>query len=237
MIGLLFRVGAEVVRAATPAIARYMTKQGYKKAVGAAAKKSPSSTVTSIKQVQKLKPTKPPLSGTPKVAGKKPTASTVSSAPKPKTSAGSTPKPLRADPKQRINKPTPKTKPKDTGLKSVGTLVSAASLLAAIPRGEKKEAKATTAKTKTSPSYRGGNAGAKRSKTVDKAALAKDIQSKVKAAAGKKKSTGLSKFEQAFADARAAGKKEFSFTNRAGKTSKFTTARADKKPLPKKGKK
>ena len=224
---LLFMAGATLVRAATPTIARYLAKQGLKRATGAAARKPVSSTVTSIKQAQKLKPST-------KVAGKKPVASTVSSAPKPKTSAGSTPKPLRADPKQRINKPAPKKTPKDTGLKSAGTVVSAASLLAAIPRGDSKTAKATTAKAKTSPSYRGGNAGAERSKTVDKAALAKDIQAKVKAATGKKKSTGLSKFEQAFADARAAGNKEFSFTNRAGKTQKFTTARADKKPLPKK---
>ncbi len=176
---LLFMAGATLVRAATPTIARYLAKQGLKRATGAAARKPVSSTVTSIKQAQKLKPST-------KVAGKKPVASTVSSAPKPKTSAGSTPKPLRADPKQRINKPAPKKTPKDTGLKSAGTVVSAASLLAAIPRGDSKTAKATTAKAKTSPSYRGGNAGAERSKTVDKAALAKDIQAKVKEAAKSK---------------------------------------------------
>ena len=143
---LLFMAGATLVRAATPAIARYLAKQGLKRATGAAARKPVSSTVTSIKQPQKLIPTKTPLSGTPKVAGKKPVASTVSSAPKPKTT-GSAPKPLRADPKQRINKPAPKKKPRDTGLKSAGTLVSAASLLAAIPRGEKKEAKAAKSTT------------------------------------------------------------------------------------------
>jgi len=47
----------------------------------------------------------------------------------------------------------------------------------------------------------------------------------------------LSKFEQAFADARIAGKKTFKFTNRAGNTTTYTTERKDKKPLPKKGKK
>ena len=238
-IGLLFKVGVEVVKAATPAIARYMTSQGYKKAVGAAARKPVSSTVTSIKQAQKLKPST-------KVAGKKPTASTVSSAPKPKTT-GSAPKPLRADPSKRINKPAPKTKPKDTGLKSAGTLVSAASLGLMIPRGEKKEAKATTTTTKasTGPKMTAAQkaarekrlqADSKRSTAAAKAALAKDIQAKVKAAASKSKSSGstLSKFEQAFANARKAGKKEFSFTNRTGKTEKFTTERLDKKPLPKK---
>jgi len=53
------------------------------------------------------------------------------------------------------------------------------------------------------------------------------------------KSSGkkLSKFEQAFADARKAGKKTFKFTNRAGNTTTYTTERKDKKPLPKKGKK
>ena len=52
------------------------------------------------------------------------------------------------------------------------------------------------------------------------------------------KSSGskLSKFEQAFADARKAGKKTFKFTNRAGNTTTYTTERGDKKPLPKKGK-
>jgi len=136
---LLFMAGATLVRAATPAIARYLAKQGLKRATGAAARKPVSSTVTSIKQAQKLKPST-------KVAGKKPVASTVSSAPKPKTTAGPA-KPLRADPKQRINKPAPKKTPKDTGLKSAGTLVSAASLAAMIPRGESKEAKAAKSTT------------------------------------------------------------------------------------------
>jgi hypothetical protein len=53
---LLFMAGASVVRAATPAIARYLAKQGLKRATGAAAKKPVSSTITSIKQAQKLKP-------------------------------------------------------------------------------------------------------------------------------------------------------------------------------------
>jgi len=231
---LLFMAGATLVRAATPTIARYLAKQGLKRATGAAARKPVSSTVTSIKQAQKLKPST-------KVAGKKPVASTVSSAPKPKTTSGPA-KPLRADSKQRINKPASKKTPRDTGLKSAGTLVTAASLLAAIPRGEKKEAKATTTGPKMTAAQRAARekrlqADSKRSKAAAKAAVAKDIEAKVKAATGKKKSTGLSKFEQAFVDARKAGKKEFSFTNRAGKTEKFSTAREDKKPLPKKGNK
>ena len=50
------------------------------------------------------------------------------------------------------------------------------------------------------------------------------------------KSSGskLSKFEQAFADARKAGKKTFTFKNNAGNTNTYTTERKDKKPLPKK---
>ena len=135
---LLFMAGATLVRAATPTIARYLAKQGLKRATGAAARKPVSSTVTSIKQAQKLKPST-------KVAGKKPAASTVSSAPKPKTTSGPA-KPLRADPSQRINKPAPKTKPKDTGLKSAGALVSAASLAAMIPRGDGTKAKADNKK-------------------------------------------------------------------------------------------
>lgn len=136
---LLFMAGATLVRAATPTIARYLAKQGLKRATGAAARKPVSSTVTSIKQAQKLKPST-------KVAGKKPVASTVSSAPKPKTT-GSAPKELRADPSKRINKPAPKTKPKDTGLKSAGTLVSAASLGLMIPRGDGTKAKAAKSTT------------------------------------------------------------------------------------------
>jgi len=240
-IGLLFRVGAEVVKAATPAIARYMTNQGYKKAVGAAARKPVSSTVTSIKQAQKLKPST-------KVVGKKPTASTVSSAPKPKTT-GSAPKPLRADSSQRINKPAAKKTDKKSALGTKGqrTIIAIGSLAPMIPRGENKEAKATTTTTKasTGPKMTAAQkaarekrlqADSKRSTAAAKAALAKDIQAKVKAAASKSKSSGskLSKFEQAFANARKAGKKDFSFTNRTGKTEKFTTERLDKKPLPKK---
>lgn len=236
-IGLLFRVGAEVVKAATPAIARYMTSQGYKKAIGAAARKPVSSTVTSIKQAQKLKPTKTPLSGTPKVAGKKPAASTVSSAPKPNT-RGSAPKPLRADPKQRINKPAPKKTPKDTGLKSAGTLVTAASLLAAIPRGEKKEAKAAKSTTGGMSAQSEARRKIARAEAKEKRLQADSKRAKA-AEAAKSKSSGskLSKFEQAFADARKAGKKTFKFKNNAGNTNTYTTERKDKKPLPKKGKK
>mgnify|MGYP003655754407 FL=1 len=243
-IGLLFKVGAEVVKAATPAIARYMTSQGYKKAVGAAARKPVSSTVTSIKQAQKLKPST-------KVAGKKPVASTVSSAPKPKTTSGPA-KPLRADPKQRINKPAPKKTPKDTGLKSAGTLVSAASLLAAIPRGEKKEAKAAKSTTggmsaQSEARRKIARAEAKATgpkmtaaqKTAREKRLQADSRRSKAAEAAKSKSSGskLSKFERAFADARKAGKKTFTFKNSAGNTNTYTTERKDKKPLPKKGKK
>lgn len=131
---LLFMAATGLVRAATPTIARYLTNQGLRKATAAQARGKVTATVTKVNQAKNLKPAT-------KVAGKKPTASTVSSAPKPKTTSGPA-KPLRADPKQRINKPAPKKTPRDTGLKSAGTLVSAASLLAAIPRGEKKEAKA-----------------------------------------------------------------------------------------------
>jgi len=235
---LLFMAGASIVRAATPAIARYLVSQGLKKATGAAARKPVSSVITTIKQAKNLKPST-------KVAGKKPTASTVSSPPKPKTTAGPKP-PLRADPKQRINKPAPKKTPKDTGLKSVGTLVSAASLAAMIPRGENKEAKATTTTTKasTGPKMTAAQKAAreKRLQADSTAAMEKELAKKALKArsaiskTNKSKSSGskLSKFEQAFADARKAGKKTFKFTNRAGNTNTYTTERKDKKPLPKK---
>lgn len=71
-------------------------------------------------------------------------------------------------------------------------------------------------------------------KAVEKELIAKS--NKAMAATRKAKSSGkkLSKFEQAFADARKAGKKTFKFTNRAGNTTTYTTEREDKKPLPKK---
>ena len=71
-------------------------------------------------------------------------------------------------------------------------------------------------------------------KAVEKELIAKS--NKAMAATRKAKSSGkkLSKFEQAFADARKAGKKTFKFTNRAGNTITYTTERKDKKPLPKK---
>jgi len=71
---LLFMVGASVVRAATPAIARYLIKKGLKRATGNAAKKPVSSTVTSIKQADKLKPQaalpKPKSGGTTQLTSK-----------------------------------------------------------------------------------------------------------------------------------------------------------------------
>lgn len=74
-------------------------------------------------------------------------------------------------------------------------------------------------------------------KDMEKALLAKSNKAMTTARKTKSSGSKLSKFEQAFADARKAGKKTFKFTNRAGKTTTYTTERKDKKPLPKKGKK
>ena len=242
---LLFMAATGLVRAATPAIARYLVNKGISKATAAQARGKITATVTKINQAKNLKPTKPNLSGTPKVAGKKPTASTVSSAPKPKTT-GSAPKELRADPSKRINTPAPKTKPKDTGLKSAGTLVSAASLAAMIPRGEGTKAnasKSTTGGMSAQSEARRKIARAEaREKRLQTAAMEKELAKKALKArsniskTNKSKSSGskLSKFEQAFADARKAGKKTFTFKNNAGNTNTYTTERKDKKPLPKK---
>ena len=101
---LLFMAATGLVRAATPAIARYLVNKGISKATAAQARGKITATVTKINQAKNLKPTKPSLSGTPKVAGKKPAASTVSSAPKPKTT-GSAPKPKSGGTTQLISKP------------------------------------------------------------------------------------------------------------------------------------
>ena len=108
------------------------------------------------------------------------------------------------------------------------------------PNSAKAKAAAKAAKTKTQKqrSDRQLIAKAKKKDSFKGLDLRKDPP-KTSTNSTSKKSSGkkLSKFEQAFVDARRAGKKTFKFTNRAGKTSTYTTERADKKPLPKKGKK
>ena len=133
---LLFLAGTSVVRAATPAIAKYLAKQGLKRATGAAAKKPVSSTVTSIKQAQRLKPST-------KVAGKRPSGSmTQQTTPKSK--------PLRADPKDRISTPAKKAKTTATGTptqrKILGAGMTAASLSTLIPKKESGKSQASTQK-------------------------------------------------------------------------------------------
>ena len=71
-------------------------------------------------------------------------------------------------------------------------------------------------------------------KSMEKQMLAKSDTVKNTISQAKSSGKKLSKFEQAFADARKAGKKTFKFTNRAGNTTTYTTERKDKKPLPKK---
>tara|TARA_R110000803_G_scaffold3977_1_gene13689 strand:- start:646 stop:1440 length:795 start_codon:yes stop_codon:yes gene_type:complete len=116
-IGLLFQAGAGIVRAATPAIARYLTRQGFKKATGQAAKKPVTSTVTSVKQAAKLKPPTVPIKTTPKVvkpnAANKPASinTTATSSSKPTTTSG-----LRADASKRLTPVKPKPKPENTSL-------------------------------------------------------------------------------------------------------------------------
>ena len=149
---LLFMAGASVVRAATPAIARYLAKQGLKRATGAAAKKPVSSTVTSIKQAQKLKPST-------KVVGKGPKpASVQTGAPK------SPPKPLRADPKDRISKPAKTAKTTATGTptqrKILGAGMTAASLSTLIPKKESGKSQAKTGSSNLSAAQK--EAAAKR---------------------------------------------------------------------------
>lgn len=115
-IGLIFQAGAGLVRAATPAIARYLTRQGFKKATGQAANKPVTSTVTSVKQAAKLKPPTVPIKPTTKVvksnAANKPASinNTATSSSKPTTSG------LRADASKRLTPAKPKPKPENTSL-------------------------------------------------------------------------------------------------------------------------
>lgn len=202
---LLFLAGTSVVRAATPAIARYLAKQGLKRATGAAAKKPVSSTVTSIKQAQKLKPAT-------KVAGKRPSGSmTQQTTPKSK--------PLRADPKDRISTPAKKAKTTATGTptqrKILGAGMTAASLSTLIPKKESGKSQAGTQK-----------------KTATRTGMG-DRKSARPAAKEKNFNVGVSRggvsFNEAFAHFRKKGNKTFTWNDK-----KYTTELASKKDRAKK---
>ena len=184
----LFILGASVIRAATPAIARYLARQGLKQATGAAAKKT--------------------------------------------------------DKKSAL------------GAKGQRTIIAIGSLAPMVPRGEGTKVNASKSTTggmsaqsearrkiaKAEAKEKRLQADSKRSKAVSTAAMEKELAKKAlkarsaisKTNKSKSSASKLSKFEQAFADARKEGKKTFKFTNRAGNTNTYTTERKDKKPLPKK---
>lgn len=248
---LLFMAATGLVRAATPAIARYLVNKGISKATAAQARGKITATVTKINQAKNLKPTKPNLSGTPKVVGKKPNASIAPTATKPNTT-GNASKPLRAKPEDRIGKPVTKKTDKKSPLGTTGqrTLIAIGSLAPMIPRGDGTKANASKSTANGGMSAQSearrkiaraeAKATGPKMTAAQKAAREKRLQADSKRAkaaeAAKSKSSGskLSKFEQAFADARKAGKKTFKFKLKSGKTDTFTTERIDKKPLPKK---
>lgn len=160
---LLFLAGASVVRAATPAIARYLVKQGLKRATGAAAKKPVSSVVTSIKQARNLKqPTKVVGKNTPKVPNVRQGRPSTTTTPKNK--------PLRADPKNKpagVGTQTGKAKTTAAGTptqrKIAGAGVTAASLATLIPKKESGKSQATT---KSGPSRKTTVSDAQKRKQV-----------------------------------------------------------------------
>lgn len=215
---LLFMAGASVVRAATPAIARYLAKQGLKRATGAAAKKPVSSTITSIKQAQKLKsPTK--------VVGKGPKpASMQSGAPK------SPPKPLRADPANKpagVGTKTGKSKTTAAGTQTqrriVGAGLTAASLSGLLP--DRKGSGKSQAKTRSS------NLSAAQKEAAAKRRITQADSKRPKEAAkdkGKNFNVGVSKggvsFNTAFAHFRKKGNKTFTWNGK-----KYTTELASEK--------
>lgn len=202
---LLFLAGTSIVRAATPAIAKYLAKQGLKRATGAAAKKPVSSTVTSIKQAQKLKPST-------KVAGKRPSGSmTQQTTPKSK--------PLRADPKDRISTPAKKTKTTAAGTptqrKILGAGMTAASLSTLIPKKESGKSQAGTQKKTATRTGMGDR------KIARPAAKEKNFNVGV--------SRGGVSFNEAFAHFRKKGNKTFTWNDK-----KYTTELASKKDRAKK---
>lgn len=155
---------------------------------------------------------------------------------------------LKADPKKAPEdvKARAATKP-DSTKKSVtgdkaqrGLIVAATTIPMFMDTKSKKDGKVTSSTSKTSSSYKPGNAGAKRK--AQTAAMEKELKAKAlkarsaisKTNKSKSSASKLSKFEQAFADARAAGKKTFTFKRKSGKTDTFTTERKDKKPMSKK---
>ena len=210
---LLFLAGATVVRAATPAIARYLVKQGLKRATGAAARKPVSSVITSVKQAQKLKPAT-------KVAGKKPAGSV-------RTGSPTTPKkPLRADPKKAPDAVKKRLadknkKPSVLGTKGQKSIVTggltAASLATMIPK--KDTGKATAKPNKGTPIQEDLGSGRRNAKPKkETTAPKKETNFNVGVSRG-----GVS-FNKAFAHFRKKGNKTFTWNDK-----KYTTELASEK--------
>lgn len=220
---LLFLAGATVVRAATPAIAKYLVKQGLKRATGAAARKPVSSVITSVKQAQKLKPAT-------KVAGKKPAGSV-------RTGSPTTPKkPLRADPKKAPDAVKKRLADKNKKPSALGTRgqksivtggLTAASLATMIPK--KDTGKATAKPNKGTPIQEdlgSGRRNAKRSEAADK--VLKNVRKAEAAKKEKNFNVGVSRggvsFNKAFAHFRKKGNKTFTWNDK-----KYTTELASEK--------
>lgn len=206
---LLFLAGATVVRAATPAIAKYLVKQGLKRATGAAARKPVSSVITSVKQAKNLKPST-------KVAGKRPAGSVQTGAPtKPKPKS----QPLRADPKKAPDAVKKRLadknkKPSVLGTKGQKRIITggltAASLATMIPK--KDTGKATAKPNKGTPIQEDLGSGRRNAKPK------KETNFNVGVSRG-----GVS-FNKAFAHFRKKGNKTFTWNDK-----KYTTELASEK--------
>jgi len=214
---LLFLAGATVVRAATPAIAKYLAKQGLKRATGAAAKKPVSSVITSVKQAKNLKPAT-------KVAGKKPTGSMQTGAPtKPKPKS----QPLRADPKKAPDAVKKRLADKNKKPSALGTKgqkriitggLTAASLATMIPKKDtgKATAKTTNKGTPIQEDLGSGRRNAKPNKETTTPKKEPNFNVGV--------SRGGVSFNKAFAHFRKKGNKTFTWNGK-----KYTTELASEK--------
>ena len=139
-----------------------------------------------------------------------------------------------------LTTPSPKSVKSKTAAKAAKTKAENASSdrqLIAKARNEKAKQtpRAGTPTKRAAPKF--NPSGMKMStKDIEKELASKFNKSSPPSSKRGSKSSGskLSKFEQAFADARKAGKKTFTFKNNAGNTNTYTTERKDKKPLPKK---
>ena len=226
---LLFMAASGLVRAATPAIARALVRQGIKKATTSQAKGTVTKIVSKVSDVSKLK------SPATKVASKSKTTSTKtgspSPAPKPKSKGlKPTRNPALAKTATKSNK-KPTDKSKSTAVGTVTTIASLP-LMSAIQKKDNKPANASTNSGKAKPTARDiieKSIAEKKAKKqspskplTDFQKIERDLKESQKRSPAKNFNVGVSKggvsFKEAFRHFRNKGNKTFTWNGE-----KYTT--------------